>query len=267
MGKHKHIIEKLARFGCFSIALVYMMVGLMAILSFAGESEAMADEERIVDVLLDIPAGEAIVFVMIAGMLGYIIWRVFEAFTDPYKFGNSFKGIATRAGIGLSAVGYAIIGFSALQVVLDGCSEGEEDQQMIVSQVLQVTGGMWIVGIAGAITALAGIVQFKYVGSGDYKQRIKLDKLKNWFRTVTHILAWAGYLARGIILGVIGYFIIRAAVEFDPESVGNTDSAFDFLGDFGLPGKIFFLIVAAGTICYGLFMIICGIYYSFEEER
>jgi hypothetical protein len=266
MEKHRIIIESLGRFGCFSIALVYIMVGLMAILSFAGEADAMADEERIVDVLLDIPAGEVIILIMIAGLLGYIIWRVFEAFKDPYNFGSHFKGIAIRTGIGLSAVGYAIIGFSAFQVLLAGGSNGEQDQQMFVSKVFEFPGGLWIVGAAGLITALAGIVQFKYVGSSDYKKRIKLNELKKYVRIATHILAWAGYLARGIILCVIGFFIIRAAVEFDPKSVGDTDSAFDFIGDFGMLGELFFLIVAIGTICYGLFMIISGIYYRFEDE-
>lgn len=84
--------------------------------------------------------------------------------------------------------------------------------------------------------------------------------------TTTHIFAWAGYLARGVILAVIGYFLISAAITADPEEVGDTDSAFDFLGSMGTLGNIAFIAIAAGTICYGLYMIINGIYYSFQKD-
>ena len=43
MEKYKPYVEKLAIFGCYSIAGVYMLVGLMAILSFMGLADADAD--------------------------------------------------------------------------------------------------------------------------------------------------------------------------------------------------------------------------------
>jgi hypothetical protein len=267
MEKYKPYVEKLARFGCYSIAGVYILIGVMAILSFLGLSDGEADEERIVDVILDVPLGEVLIGLMIAGLIGYIIWRVFEAYTDPYNFGSDKKGIAKRTGIALSAVGYVIVAFTAAQILIQGGGgNGEEDQQSMVAQVLDFPGGAWLIGMVGAITGFAGLVQFKYVAGGDYIKRINLHTMQKWKKTVTHILAWAGYIARGIILGIIGYFLISAAITADPEEVGDTDSAFDFLGDFGTVGHILFIAVALGTIGYGLFMILNGYFYSFEEE-
>jgi hypothetical protein len=267
MEKYKPYVEKLARFGCYSIAGVYMLVGIMAILSFMGLADADADEERILDVILDIPFGEVLIALMIAGLLGYVTWRVFEAYTDPYNFGSDKKGIAKRAGIALSAVGYILVAFAATQILIQGGGgNGEEDQQSMVAQVLDFPGGAWLIGLVGAATGLAGLVQFKYVAGGDYIKRINLKSMQEWMKTATHILAWAGYLARGIILAIIGYFLISAAVKGDPEEVGDTDSAFDFIGDFGTVGHIIFIAVALGTISYGLFMIINGYFYSFEDE-
>jgi hypothetical protein len=265
--KYKPYIKHLAVYGCYSIAVVYLMVGLMAILSFLGESDNGASEEGIIDAILEIPLGEVIIVVIVLGLLGYITWRVFEAITDPYDFGSDFKGIARRTGIGLSATGYAIIGFSAIQIVLEGGGNGEEDQQLLVGQVLDFPAGAWIIGIAGAIVAFAGLVQFKYVYGGDYNKRFKYDQMPDKLVTTTHILAWVGYIARGIILLVIAYFLISAAIEGDPSEVGDTDSAFDFLGDFGVIGHIGFILVALGTMAYGVFMIISGRYYSFKAEN
>jgi hypothetical protein len=260
------IAQKLARIGCFSIATVYILIGIMAILSFMGESEDAADEERIIKEILDIPFGEAIIIGIVAGMASYIIWRVFEAIKDPYRFGSSFKGIARRTGIGLSAVGYLIIAIAAVDILVGGGDNGgEEEQQLLIAQIFTLPLGIILVGIVGAITAFAGFVQFKYVLGGDYNKRIAIEHFPGWLKKATHILAFAGYFARGIILSVIGYFLIKAAIKVDPEEVGDTDSAFDFLGDFGMLGDVFFIIVAAGTISYGLFMVINGIFYKFER--
>lgn len=263
--------KKLARYGCYSVAGVYVMVGLMALLSFFGEAEDAADEERIVDVILDIPLGEVLVVVMVMGLLGYVAWRIYEAFADPYQFGDSPKGVTQRAGIGLSALGYVLIAFGAVQMLIQGGGDSEGDQELFVSQVLGLPGGQIMVGLAGAVLGLTALVQFKYIYGGDYNKRMRYDDMPSWMVKATHITAWAGYIARSVILGVLGFFLLKAAVEFDSEQVGDTDSAFDFLSSFGPVGQALFLAVALGTMSYGLFMAISGYYYSFQlhegEER
>jgi hypothetical protein len=267
MEKYKPYAEKLAVYGCYSIAVVYIMVGTMAILSYLGILVAKADEERIVGVILDLPLGWLLLVLIVAGMAGYVLWRIFESVTDPYNFGSDFGGIAKRTGIALSAGGYVLIGFAAIRILLSGeGGNGEEDQQMMVAQVLNWPGGAWLIGFIGAITGFAGLIQFKYVAGGEYKKRLKFHAMSNAMESAIHIFAWAGYIARGIILSVIGYFFISAAIKSDPEEVGDTDSAFDFLGDFGTIGHVAFFAVAIGTISYGLYMILNGYFYSFKED-
>jgi hypothetical protein len=267
MSKYKPYAEKMAKVGCYSIAVVYFLVGVMAMMGYFGRSDNGADEERIMDLILDLPLGEVLIAMIIAGLLAYIAWRVYEAITDPYDFGDEKKGLARRAGIGLSAIGYLIIAFAAARMLVDGGGgNGEEEQQTMIARVLEFPGGAWIVGAVGAVTGFAGLVQFKYVATGDYHKRINFNKMPSWGRISTHILSWWGYMARGVLLAVIGYFLISAGIKSDPEEVGDTDTAFDFLGDMGTFGSIIFIAVALGTMLYGVFMVIHGIYYSFEKE-
>lgn len=267
MKKYKPIVKKMAKTGCYSIAIVYLMVGIMAFMGFLGKSQNGADEERIIDVLLQLPLGEVLIAFIILGMLGYIVWRIYESITDPYDFGSNVKGIAMRIGIALSASGYLIIAFAAAQILFEGGGgNGEDDQKVLIARVLTFPGGAWLIGIAGAVSGIAGLLQFKYVIGGDYHKRINFHKMSSWMRKAIHIFAWSGYMARGVLLAVIGYFLISAGVQSDPEEVGDTDSAFDFLGDFGTFGSIAFLAVALGTVFYGIFMVIHGIYYSFKKE-
>lgn len=264
MSNVKAMAQKLARFGCYSVAGVYFMVGLMALLSFLGEARDAADEERIVGVILEIPLGEVLISIMILGLLGYVMWRVYEAFADPYEFGNSLKGKAQRTGIGLSALGYVMIAFGAAQILIQGAGDSEGDQQLFVSQILSWPGGQVVVGIAGAVLGFTALVQFKYIYGGDYNKRMKYDEMPSWIVKTTHFTAWVGYIARSILLAVLGFFLLKAAINSDSEEVGDTDSAFDFLGSFGVVGHIIFVAVALGTMCYGIFMLISGYYYSCE---
>lgn len=259
--------KKLAVFGCYAIAMVYTLVGIMAILSFLGLPEDAADEERIITILLDFPFGEVVVVFIIAGMAGYVIWRVYEAFTDHYNYGSGFSALARRTGIAASAAGYIIIAWAALQVLIEGVSNGEEDQQQLIARVLELPAGAWLIGIAGVVTGLAGLVQIKYVAGGEYQRRVDFEAMAPWLQRLARIFAWAGYLARTVILVILGYFFVSAAIKSNPEEAGDTDTAFDFIGSFGTPGHIMFIAVAIGTIGYGMFMILHGYYYSFAEEK
>ncbi|MFN6943483.1 MAG: DUF1206 domain-containing protein, partial [Cytophagaceae bacterium] len=109
-----------------------------------------------------------------------------------------------------------------------------------------------------------GFIQFKYVIQGDHNPRLSIGHLSNFKRKAIQALAHAGYFARGIILLVLGYFVIYGAVKAEPGAVGDTDTAFDFIGD-GI-GGVFFILVSIGTICYGLFMFVFSYYYKFKRD-
>jgi hypothetical protein len=68
------------------------------------------------------------------------------------------------------------------------------------------------------------------------------------------IIGTMGYIARGIVVGIIGYFFMRAAIESDAQEVGGTSSAFDFLQNTG--GLVLMGIIAVGVALYGVFMFI-----------
>ena len=132
-----------------------------------------------------------------------------------------------------------------MKILIDGVGgTGEEEQQMMVARVLGFPGGAWLIGSTGAMTGFAGLIQFKYVAAGEYKKRLKFDAMPYWMEKMIHAFAWAGYFDRGIILSIISYFFIAAALKSDPEEIGDTDSAFDFMGDYGIIGHVMFFAVA-----------------------
>lgn len=116
----------------------------------------------------------------------------------------------------------------------------------------------------GVIVLLTALILAFYGLSSRFTETINADKFSKGWKYTVHGIAYAGYLSRGIILGIIGFFFIKAAINNNSSYVVNTDKAFDFIGDH--VGHLYFILVAIGTICYGLYMFVLGIYYDIDAE-
>jgi hypothetical protein len=256
--------------GCVSIGTVYVVVGVLALLALAGILIEAADEDRMVQVLMDLPGGAVLVWILVIGMVGYTGWRVVEVIADPYEFGSDWRGLATRGIIGLTAMAYGFLAFSIArlarahvrggQSAFDGA---EEEQQLIVAQVLGWPAGEWLVAFAGLALVAVGLGQFAVLLRRGYTIEVSLEGRSPRIRRGIHVLAWYGYSARGVILVVLGYFLLRAAVRRNPADAGDTDTAFDYIGG-GLVGDSAFFVVALGTIAYGVFMYLNAWFYRFK---
>ncbi len=270
IDKLKQAARPLARVGCASIGTVYILVGVLAVLALSGVLTGSADEERMVHVVMDQPGGTLVVWAIVLGIVGYIVWRGIEVIADPYNLGNDWKGRLHRGAIGLSALGYGVIAWSAASIAsgneANGNDNGEDEQQLLVAQVLDWPAGDWLVGIAGLVVIAVACLQVVVLVRGGYKTEINLHDRSPGARRAIQALAWYGYSARGVILGVLGYFLLRSAMLKDPEQVGDTDTAFDFIGG-GVVGDSAFLIVAVGTIAYGAFMYACARFYQYEQHE
>jgi hypothetical protein len=242
----------IARWGCVAIGTVYVLVGALALLALSGRFTGHADEDRIIHVIMGWPGGALVIWTMIAGLAGYVLWRVIEVFVDPYDFGSDLRGLVKRSGVGLTGLAYGVVAYSAARIALGprGSSESsEEEQQLLVAQVLEWPGGTWWIATAGVVLIVFAILQFGLIAKHAYTVEINMEDRSPTVRRLIHVLAWAGYSARGIILAVLGYFLLRGAFTRNPEEVGDTDTAFDFIGG-GLAGDTAFFFVALATAGY-----------------
>jgi hypothetical protein len=271
LRKLKRGARPLARFGCFSIGTVYVLVGLLALLALSGIFTGSADEDRMVHVLMRVPGGVVLIWGIVAGLAGWVLWRTAEALTDPYEFGSDWKGLACRAGVALSGLAYGLLAFSAGRIAHGGPGtsqngeEAEEQQQLLVGQVLEWPFGAWLIGVVAVGIAGVAIGQFVLLARRGYLMEVDVDALPRGGRRTLDLLAWTGYSARAVILAVLAYFLMSAAYTANPEEAGDTDTAFDFIGG-GWIGDTAFAIVAIGTIAYGLYMYLCGAFYRFERS-
>src|SRR3954467_14217259 len=153
------VAHVLARVGCVSIGIVYVLIGLWAMLALLRLADPAADEQRILHRMLELPFGGVFIGAIAAGTSGYILWLVYEAVFDPYRFGKTLKGAAERIGIALSTFAYGVIVAAAARVLLGDGPDGERRQQRLVATVLHWPAGRWVIAAAALVVAFTGLYQ------------------------------------------------------------------------------------------------------------
>ncbi|KEO75505.1 DUF1206 domain-containing protein [Anditalea andensis] len=269
LSKKKQVfIHYFPMFGCICTGIIYGAIGIIALLSFMQIKEGGADESSLLVFLDDYLAGKILVGLILLGTVSFIIWRLFESYTDPYKYGDGWIGYGRRTGIALSSMADAFIAYSAFRVLFGTTGIREdgnpEEEREMVTAVLDMAMGDVLITLFGGVILLTAIVQFYYGVTSGYRERLDIAHFRAWKKRLIHWIADIGYFARGIIIGIIGFFYIKAGLEQDAGRVVNTDKAFDFLGDTWSP---LFILVALGTISYAVFMITQAITYDVDNEE
>ena len=262
------LVNFLPIYGSISTGLSYSGVGIIAMLSFFKVRHGGADESSMLAILNEVLVGKILLWIIMIGTACYMVWRIFEAITDPYGYGKNFGGLVKRSGIALSTVADLLIVYAALKVILDVGNiqpSGEPlEEREFVSNLLTESWGASAVTAMGIVVLMAAVVQFFYGVTRGYKERLDIDQYSKTAKAIINFLAWVGFCSRGIIVGITGFFLLKAAFTRESDYVVNTDKAFDFVGDE--VGHAYFIMLAIGTVCYGIFMIVQGVAYDQDKD-
>ena len=255
--------EKFARFGLVSKGIVYLLMGTLSVLAAFGLSTDKGDKEEAFKFIYEQPFGKFLLIAIALGLLGYVMLRCFQAFKNTENKSSDVKGALDRIGYGMSAALYLGIAGYALKLVFAGSAGGEGDsRQFVVSKVLEYPGGKYIIGIASLVVIGMGIYQITRGVTGRFMKRVNLyrSSMKDAFKSAGTI----GYISRGIVLAIIGYFMFHAAWVSNPNEAQGTSAAFDFLQNTF--GSLMMAIVALGLAGYGVFCFVKAKYQKIDLD-
>src|SRR4051812_31217016 len=106
-------LELLARLGYAARGLVSLIVGVLALLAATGNGGGATDSKGALQTILAQPLGTVLLAAVALGLVGFSLWRAFQAVLDADGLGIGPKAIAARAGQAVSAVIYAGLGVFA----------------------------------------------------------------------------------------------------------------------------------------------------------
>lgn len=236
------------RVGYFSRAMLYSVLGLIALTSAGRISEGT---DGIFKAIEDFPAGTAILWIMVLGLLAYALFRFASTFFDIENQGSDGKGWAKRIGHAGSAIGHLALAWSAYQFATASGGSGGGAQEAAAG-VLSMDLGGTLLGILGLAFFIAAIFQGKKGFTGEFMNRISSAA-----PSATRWLGGAGYIARAVVFLVIGWSLIQAGfMSAGSEQVKTLGDAVASLSGQGT----IFTLVAVGLLMFGLFSFVLARY-------
>ena len=245
-------LETFGRIGYVAKGVVYAVVGVLAVQTAIGAGGATTDASGALREIAQQPFGQWLLALVALGLLCYGIWRILMAVRDPERRGTDAKGIVIRVGYGVAGLANIAIALAATNILAGAGGRGGDSEQAMTAQLLAQPFGRWLVGIIGAIVIIVGLVQFYRAWTAEFMQEYALSQMRasavTWARRVGRL----GLSARGITFALIGWFLIRAALQYDSSEAGGLGKALATLA--AQPYGTWLLgMVAVGFVCYGLY--------------
>jgi hypothetical protein len=251
--------KDLARFGYAAKGVVYLVAGALSARAAFGLGGATTDRRGALLAILSEPFGHLMLVLIGTGLIGYVLLRLVQGFMDPEHKGSDAKGIAQRIGYLISALVYAGLAWTALRLASgSGGTSGNQEQSWVV-RLFALPLGRWLVGIAGLIVIGGGLYELYKAYSIDFSEHFRWNEMNGTERTWVVRLGRLGLAARGVVQGLIGLFLVQAALLFDPGKVQGPGGALQSLGQppFGLWTVG---VVAVGLAAYGIYMLAAARY-------
>jgi Domain of Unknown Function (DUF1206) len=251
----------LARLGFAVRGIVYLIIGGLAIKLATGFGGKVTDQHGALQAISQEPFGKFLLAVVAIGLISYALWKVIEAIFDPDRVGTSAKGIVSRIGNAAVGVAYAALALGAIQIVTNHGSGGKSSNastQDWTAKLLEHPFGVVLVIIIGLVViAIAGYLFYRAYAA-DFRKRLNLSSLSPQWRNWAVFSGRFGYAALGVVYGIVGIFLIVAAVHNNAGQAKGLSGALQVLIHQPF-GPVLLAIVALGLIAYGVF--------SFVEAR
>jgi hypothetical protein len=247
-------LNKAARLGFVAKGVVYALIGVLAFQVALGGNQR-ADQKGALQKVAEQPFGEVVLWLMFVGFIAYALWRFSEAIWGRRDETDEKKRTAKRIGSAANGAIYLAIGMLALRTATGSSSSSSSTW---TAKVLNHSGGQTLVVIAGLVI-IAVAVGLTWRGlQTDFEKHLRRGEMSSGTYAFVRRLGQVGYVARGIVFGLVGVFVIKAAVDHQPGKARGFDQALKSVAQAPF-GQVLLMACAVGLVCFGA--------YSVAESR
>jgi hypothetical protein len=221
--------EHLGRFGLAARGVVYIVLGFLAAKAGFSTGGQMTDQQGAMREIGQSPYGTVMLWIVGLGLVGFVLWRLAEAFMDIEHYGREAKGLMKRGAAVVSGVVYASLSMTALALAIGSTSSSRSGGDAVAEDrtawLLSQPFGRWLVGAVALIVLGVALFQFYQALMCEFAKHLRSGDLsgepKKWSIRAGQI----GYAARGIAFTIISWFFLQAAMQSDASEAGGLASA------------------------------------------
>lgn len=251
----------LARLGYAARGIVYLIIGGLAIKLATGFGGKITDQHGALQAISQEPFGKFLLVIVAIGLVGYALWKFIEAFFDTDSVGTRAKGMVGRVGDVATGIAYALLALGAISIITGSGNGGKSSNastQDWTAKLLHNPFGVFLVVVIGLIVIAVAAYLFYRAYAADFRKRLNLSSLSPQWRNWAILSGRFGYAALGVVYGIVGIFLIVAAVKNNASQAKGLSGALQVLIHQPF-GPVLLAVVALGLIAYGIF--------SFVEAR
>lgn len=249
----------LVRLGFIARGLTYGIIGALALSLSLGSGGQTTNQQGALQLLASQPLGAVALAVAAAGLLAYAVWKLAQALTGHGPEGSA-GGHWTERLANLAA-GLIYVGFSAVAVgvLLGQASNPNAEQRSATAGILSWPAGPVLVAGGGVVLIVVAVSQIREGLTDHFCRQVKTAQMGPRVDRAFRIVGRIGLSARAIVFAVVGWFLVRTAIDYDPNKTIGVDGALRELSHQTY-GSWLLGFVAAGLIAFALFSFAEGVY-------
>ena len=257
-------LETVMRVGIVAFGLVHLLIAWIALDLAWTTDQRSANSRGALHSLAAQPFGGVLLWVTAIALVGLAIWQLLEAGVGRTQHRGFAKVRRRLTCLGRACV-CAVLAVLAFGMAANpgggggkgggrgsGGGGGGSSKDTMTAHVLNMTGGQFLVTLIGLAIVGVGIFECAYGVRKSFRDDLDPRALRGVHGTVVERLGQAGYIAKGIAVGIVGGLFVWAAITYDPNKAGGLDTALKTLLDQPY-GAWLLSAVALGLAAFGVF--------------
>jgi hypothetical protein len=236
-------VDRLGRAGLVAKGALYAVVALLALQLALGMGGEATNQEGAIQRIAQQPFGTLLLVLIAIGIAGYVVWRFAQA-------GFHAPGVSTGKRVVFAVRGalyLVLLGFTIQTIAGSGGGGG----QQTTGGLLGLPGGQLLVGLLGLVILGVGAYQGYKAFKKTFLEDLETTRMSPAERTWAERLGVLGFAARCVVFLLLGFFVLRAAIAFDPSQPVGLDAALGALAA-GPSGAVWLGLVAVGLLAYAV---------------
>lgn len=225
-GERSRPFRWLVRVGFFSRGITYGLIGALALALAlgAGTAGTAANQQGALALIARSWLGRLALVVIAAGLLAYALWKLTQGIAGSGPEGGGSPKTFDRLANISGGIAYLLFFAVAIRTLLGGGSSGGKPEHAAAG-VLGWPGGQVLVALCGAALLAVSAYQLYEALTGAFANESKTGRMRADERRTFMLIGRIGISARSLVFGLIGYFVLRAAIDFNPHNAVGVDGA------------------------------------------